>query len=75
MPTLLTPEVVFDLSDDEIRRIASESSDSADERAVVMEKLTVLEGGMIELKQLKKYHTVTSDLQVSSHSQITPLHN
>ncbi|KAI1476076.1 P-loop containing nucleoside triphosphate hydrolase protein [Daldinia eschscholtzii] len=56
LPSLFTPEVVFDLSDDTVGRIAAESWETADERKFLTEKMSVLSSGMTELQRLSKYH-------------------
>jgi hypothetical protein len=53
---------VFDLAEDEIQHIASESRESLEERALVKEKLGVLEGAMAELKHMKRYYMAAPDL-------------
>ncbi|KAI1801212.1 P-loop containing nucleoside triphosphate hydrolase protein [Daldinia bambusicola] len=56
LPGLFTPEVVFELSDDTISRIAAESEETANERRFLTEKMSVLSNGMKELQRLSKYH-------------------
>ncbi|SPQ20272.1 d2ff7535-15ba-4b15-bbe1-66474a22c4e8 [Thermothielavioides terrestris] len=53
LPGILSPEVVCDLADDEVQRIADESAESAAERAQATTKLEVLENAMAELKRLR----------------------
>jgi hypothetical protein len=52
LPSILTPDVVCELADDVVERIAAESPESTSERGQAMEKLAVLENAMIELKRL-----------------------
>ncbi|KAK6858168.1 hypothetical protein PG995_005867 [Apiospora arundinis] len=52
LPYLFSPEIVYDLKDEAIQRLAGES---ALERARTMDKLQVLESGMSELKRLKRH--------------------
>ncbi|KAK8001160.1 P-loop containing nucleoside triphosphate hydrolase protein [Apiospora marii] len=55
LPYLFAPEVVYDLTDETVRRIAGESQENALERARTMEKLRVLENGLNELKRLRRH--------------------
>jgi hypothetical protein len=52
LPSILTPDVVCELSDDVVERIAAESPESTAERVQATEKLAVLEHAMVELKRL-----------------------
>ncbi|KAK3935517.1 hypothetical protein QBC46DRAFT_346536 [Diplogelasinospora grovesii] len=61
LPSILSPEIVCDLTDEEVQRIAAESSDSAAERALAIEKLGMLESGMAELKRLKMHSAPVGD--------------
>ncbi|KAK3306692.1 P-loop containing nucleoside triphosphate hydrolase protein [Chaetomium strumarium] len=53
LPSILSPEIVCDLSDEEVKHIAGESNESAAERAQATEKLAVLENALADLKRLK----------------------
>ena len=53
LPSILSPEIICNLTDEEVQRIAAESSESAAERVLATEKLHVLESGIAELKRLK----------------------
>ena len=55
LPSTLSPEIVYDLTDKEVQPITAESSESAAERALATEKLGVLESGIAELKRLKMH--------------------
>ena len=58
LPSILSPEIVCDLTDEVVERIAAESSESATERAQATEKLTLLENAMAELKRLRMQSTL-----------------
>lgn len=60
LPGIFTTEGVVDMGDDEVQRIASESSDTAAERLAVKEKRQVLEVALVELKRLRKLHVKRS---------------
>ncbi|KAH9908514.1 P-loop containing nucleoside triphosphate hydrolase protein [Xylariomycetidae sp. FL2044] len=55
LPHLLKPEIIYNLRDDEVQRLASESDTEAAQRARTTEKLEVLENGMADLTRLKHY--------------------
>ncbi|KAK8113072.1 hypothetical protein PG984_013598 [Apiospora sp. TS-2023a] len=55
LPYLFAPEIVYDLTDEMVRRLAGESQENALERARTMDKLRVLENGMHELKRLRRH--------------------
>jgi hypothetical protein len=55
LPSILSPEIVCDLSDEEVKRIAGESNESAAERAQATEKLAVLENALADLKRLRMH--------------------
>ncbi|KAE8440607.1 hypothetical protein EG329_007036 [Mollisiaceae sp. DMI_Dod_QoI] len=63
LPDLLSPDVVCDLTNEEVHRIAGESNESAAERVRVVQKLQVLEAGMVELTRLKKHNPSTLAIQ------------
>ncbi|KAI6082444.1 P-loop containing nucleoside triphosphate hydrolase protein [Hypoxylon rubiginosum] len=67
LPDLLTPEVIYDLTDAEVRRIAGESHKSTSERARATGKLRVLGDGMAELKRLKKHNPSMLAIQKYPH--------
>lgn len=52
LPFILTPDVVCELPDDVVSRIAAEGPDSVATRARAAEKLAVLESAMVELRRL-----------------------
>lgn len=64
LPDLLSPDVVCDLTDEEVHRIAGESNESAAERVRVLQKLQVLETGMVELTRHKKHNPSALAFQV-----------
>jgi predicted component of type VI protein secretion system len=52
LPAILSPEVVCELTDELVERIAAESPESVAERVQTVEKLAVLENALVELKRL-----------------------
>lgn len=56
LPVLFTPEIVFELSDDAVGRVAAESWETADERKFLTDKMEILSSGMTELQRLRKHH-------------------
>ncbi|KAF2034799.1 hypothetical protein EK21DRAFT_55853 [Setomelanomma holmii] len=64
LPDLFSPEIVYDLTDAEIQRIAGENHESAAKRMRTMEKLRVLEGGVNDLKRLRKDNHSILETQV-----------
>ncbi|KAK7995043.1 hypothetical protein PG990_013816 [Apiospora arundinis] len=55
LPYLFSPEIVCDLADETVQRLAGESQENALERSRTMDKLRVLESGMTELKRLRRH--------------------
>ncbi|KAF1839329.1 hypothetical protein BDW02DRAFT_486694 [Decorospora gaudefroyi] len=64
LPDILSPEVVYDLTDAETQRIAGENHESAAKRTRTIEKLRVLENRFMELKRLKKHNCFILGTQV-----------
>ncbi|KAI1425906.1 P-loop containing nucleoside triphosphate hydrolase protein [Xylaria sp. FL1777] len=62
---LLTPEIILNLTDEEVRLVAAESEVSVAERERLSEKLEVLEGGLTQLRKFKKHLTSTPPANVS----------
>jgi hypothetical protein len=58
LPSILSSEIVCDLTDEEVERIAAESSESAVKREQAREKLAVLENAMAELKRLRMHNAL-----------------
>jgi hypothetical protein len=58
LPSLFSPEMVYDLTEDDVARLASESEEVASERPLCAEKLAVLEVGFHDLKRPNRYHSV-----------------
>ncbi|KAI1210261.1 P-loop containing nucleoside triphosphate hydrolase protein [Annulohypoxylon truncatum] len=63
LPGLFTPEIVFDLSDDVVSRIAGESWETADERRFITDKMEILRSGMVELQRLSKHRRCANDYE------------
>lgn len=55
---MFSPDVVFELEDDEVHRMAAESDETSAERSRYAEKLAVLEDGLCDLKRLDKHRSV-----------------
>ncbi|KAI0021407.1 P-loop containing nucleoside triphosphate hydrolase protein [Xylariomycetidae sp. FL0641] len=53
LPSLLSPDGIWELTDGQVHRIAGESTAAMAERQRATEKLKVLENGLAELKRLK----------------------
>lgn len=60
LPTLLGPETVFEMSDDEVARLVEESEDAKAQRARYTEKFRIFEAGLRELKLLDKHRAHVS---------------
>lgn len=60
LPELFAPQIVYELSDNTVSRIAAESWEIADERRFLTDKLEVLASGMTELQRLSKHHQRTN---------------
>ncbi|KAI2615065.1 P-loop containing nucleoside triphosphate hydrolase protein [Hypoxylon sp. NC1633] len=56
LPRLFTPEIVFDLDQDVVSRIAAESWQTADERKFLTDKIEILGSGMNDLQRLRNHH-------------------
>ncbi|KAI0165170.1 P-loop containing nucleoside triphosphate hydrolase protein [Hypoxylon sp. FL1284] len=56
LPELFTPEMVYELSEDTVYKITAESSEKADERKFLTEKMEILSSGMTELVRLSTHH-------------------
>ncbi|KAI1498406.1 P-loop containing nucleoside triphosphate hydrolase protein [Biscogniauxia marginata] len=68
LPHLFTPEIVWNLTDAEIQRIAAESDASVTTRERVTEKLRVLEDSMAELRKMRKQGPPTLNIQSGTWS-------
>jgi hypothetical protein len=55
LPNIFGPEIVIELDNDTITKIAGESSESIVEREDLVKKLKVLEETMITLRRLKTF--------------------
>jgi hypothetical protein len=60
LPTLLNPEKIFDMENDEIRALAGKSSSTGPERARCAEKRDVLVSGLRELQRLDTHRSAVS---------------
>jgi hypothetical protein len=49
LPHLFNPEMVYDLTEEEVRGLVAESDETAAERARYVEKLVVLKAGLLDL--------------------------
>ncbi|KAK2628715.1 hypothetical protein QTJ16_001818 [Diplocarpon rosae] len=72
LPDLLSSDMILDLTDEDIQRIAGESIESVAERARAMHKLKVLEAGMAELKRFKKHNPPIMATRKVAKLQETP---
>ncbi|KAI1377916.1 P-loop containing nucleoside triphosphate hydrolase protein [Hypoxylon crocopeplum] len=70
LPSLFTPEIVFDLSEDVVSRIAAESWETADERKFLTDKMEILSSGMTELQRLRKHHQRSSGENISLEPRV-----
>ena len=69
LPSLFSPDVVFELGDEETCRLAAESDDTSAERSRYAEKLRILEAGLLDLKRLEKRRPILTP----STSSASPL--
>ncbi|KAJ2998138.1 hypothetical protein NUW58_g419 [Xylaria curta] len=58
LPRLFSPDIVYDLTDEEVRLIAAESEISVAERERLNEKLVVLQRGLTQLGKFKQAPTL-----------------
>ncbi|KAK3175407.1 hypothetical protein K4F52_010291 [Lecanicillium sp. MT-2017a] len=65
LTSLFHAEVVLDLDDDEVIRLAQESDDAADRRSRCIEKLAVLEAGKDDLKRLEAHRSLITGPRIS----------
>jgi len=57
LPRLFRPEMIHELSDAEVSKLASETEDTKSQRERCIERLAVLEAGMHDLKSLDRYRS------------------
>ncbi|KAK4150063.1 hypothetical protein C8A00DRAFT_46461 [Chaetomidium leptoderma] len=62
LPSILSPDIVCELSDEEVERVAAESAESVAEREQAAEKLAVLENAMAELQRLRTHGGKAEDV-------------
>ncbi|OIW28148.1 hypothetical protein CONLIGDRAFT_600580 [Coniochaeta ligniaria NRRL 30616] len=60
LPSLINPEKVFDMDDEEISRLAAESNSTSAERIRCGEKRDILQAGLQELRRLDRHRPVLS---------------
>lgn len=58
LPSLFTPQRVYDLIDDDISRLATESEQTRSERARYTEEVSALETALSDLRRLDKHRSV-----------------
>ena len=59
LPSIFSTEMVYDLSEEAVLRLAGESEQTAAERNRYTEKLEVLEAALHDLKRLDKHFSAT----------------
>jgi hypothetical protein len=64
LPFLLRPEMIHEMSEEEIFQLASETQDTTNQREKCMERLVVLQAGLHELRSLDK-HRLSSQRKLS----------
>lgn len=69
LPEIFRPEIVFNLDDETITKIAGESPDSIMEREDLQKKLKVLEDTMLTLRRLKTFTSSAENSVSASHCQ------
>lgn len=69
LPGLFSPEVVYLLDDETVRRIAAEDEAAAAERARLADMLSVLEAGLEDLRQRAGYQSGMHGARLSLHVQ------
>ena len=64
LPFLLRPEMIHEMSEEEISQLASETEETTNQRDKCMERLVVLQAGLHELRSLDK-HRLSSQSRLS----------
>lgn len=72
LPSLFTPEMVYDLSDEDVTALASEDEQAAAERVRCSELLSALHASMVELKRLDGHRTAAYKVLNSRKQPLPP---
>jgi hypothetical protein len=70
LPFLLRPEMINEMSEEEIFQLASETEDTTNQREKYMERLAVLQAGLHELRSLDK-HRLSSQSKLSHRTAVS----
>ena len=62
LPTLFEPQMVYDLTNDDVLRLATESEQTRVEREQCAEKVSALEAALSDLRRLDKHHCGTQSM-------------
>jgi hypothetical protein len=72
LPCLFSPEIVYDLTEGEVRGLVAESDETAAERARYIEKLADLKAGLLDLKRLdsRRSNTMAQNSELSEEETL-----